>query len=504
MDQIQDFSFTFYFLVVSAFLIISCSKTGTEVAWEVNLPRTGSQSSIRTSDLNNDGVLDIVMGAGENEFIHSKQGILAFDGQTGAILWQQEAKDQVFGSATFYDVNDDGIEDVFIGGRSCLFHALDGGTGKVLWQYDPDQFVDDAILGYARFNFYNSVIVPDQNNDGYLDVLVQNGGNSKIGPGIKEGRFPGVLMLFDSRTGSVLAADTMPDGMESYMSPLYFTQKGSDEQMILFGSGGETFSGNLYLSKLSDLLDKNLSVAMIIAQEEGHGFIAPPVLADINDDGFLDIVAISHASNVSAIDGRDHKLLWKQSIPETECSNSFAVGHFTGDGTPDFFTFVSKGTWPNNTGSLQVLLDGSDGQIIYQNALGCTGFSSPVAYDLNRDGRDEAIVSINVFNCSEGFSGDIGDIENKLMAIDFASGSEYIIEQRHGFKNIFTTPWIGDLDGDGYLDMIHCQYYHNTPYITAFMGMQIKRIRTHIKMLGEANWGAYMGSNTNGIYWSDN
>lgn len=81
-----------------------------ELVWVKNLFRIGSQSSPRATDLTGDGTLDIVMGAGQNEYQHSEQGVLAFDGATGALLWQAESQDQVYGSATFYDVTGDGVE----------------------------------------------------------------------------------------------------------------------------------------------------------------------------------------------------------------------------------------------------------------------------------------------------------------------------------------------------------------------------------------------------------
>ncbi|WP_373495831.1 hypothetical protein [Aquiflexum sp.] len=478
----------------------SCqSKKTSELKWSTDFPVIGSQSSPRAVDLNGDGVLDIVMGAGKNEFQSSNQGIIAIDGVTGEIIWQHEAEDQVYGSATFLDVNDDGIPDVFIGGRSPHFRAIDGKTGELIWKYEY-QYEDHPILQCARFNFNNSVLVPDQNGDGLPDLLTVNGGNAEADPYKMENRFPGVLMLMDSKTGEIMAADTMPDGKESYMSPLTFPQPGSDEHYILFGSGGETFSGNLYLGKLSDLTDQKLSNATIIASETGQGFIAPPVLADINQDGYLDIIAISHASSVFAVDGKNLDLIWQNKIEGTECSNSFAVGYFNKDDIPDFFTFVSKGQWPQNTGSLQVMLDGKSGEIAYLDSLGCTGFSSPVAYDLNKDGIDEAIISINEFDCSR----DIGDqssfpIENKLLAIDFNDRKKWMIDQAKQYKNVFSTPWIGDLDQDGYLDIIYCQYYNHSD-ILSFLGMRIRRIDTHIKIKDPPLWGAYMGTGGNGIF----
>ena len=107
--------------LVAIVFIASCShssKKKSEVIWIKNYPVIGSQSSPRTEDINKDGTLDIIMGAGKNEFQESDMGVLAFDGKTGNVIWKQNAPDQVFGSASFCDVNGDNIKDIFIGGRS--------------------------------------------------------------------------------------------------------------------------------------------------------------------------------------------------------------------------------------------------------------------------------------------------------------------------------------------------------------------------------------------------
>jgi outer membrane protein assembly factor BamB len=481
--------------------LASCTpkRTKSELVWDQNFPVIGSQSSPRATDLNGDGVLDLVMGAGKNEFQHSEQGIIAINGKTGELLWQQEAPDQVYGTPTFQDINGDGVPEVFIGGRSPNLKALDGKTGEVIWTYKY-QYENDPVLKYARFNFYNLIIIPDQNNDGLPDLLTVNGGNAEADPYTTENRYPGVLMVLDAKTGQVLAADTMPDGKESYMTPLCFAQPGSEEHHVIFGTGGETIDGHLYMVRLADLMDQKLSRAKIIASEKGHGFIAPPVLADINQDGAYDIVAISHGSTIFALDGKDQRLLWQQQIPNTESSNSFAVGYFTKDDVPDFFTFVSKGEWPDNTGSLQIMLDGKDGRIAYMDSIGCTGFSSPVVYDLNGDGVDEVILSINEFDCNRHIADRSSfTIVNKLISINFNKKSVSLIDQTPGFKNIFTTPWIGDMDQDGYLDIVHCQYY-NYSDLLSFLGMQVKRISTPVRVKDAPVWGAYMGTKGDGIF----
>ncbi|MGK2861861.1 MAG: hypothetical protein ACSLE0_08000, partial [Chitinophagaceae bacterium] len=256
----------------------------------------------------------------------------------------------------------------------------------------------------------------------------------------------------------------------------------------------------LYLTTIKQLIAKQISSAKIIATEKGHGFIAPPTLADINKDGYIDIIAITHGSKVVAIDGKDQHLLWSKTFPGTECSNSLAPGYFTDDDIPDFFTFISKGVWPNSAGSVEVLIDGKNGNIVYMDSLGCTGFSSPVVYDLNDDGRDEVIISINNFDCSLGYSlKSPRVIENKLIAIDFAKKSIDTLDQAQGFKNIFSTPWIGDIDNDGYLDLIYCQYFHHADLV-AFLGMRIKRIDLPVKIKKPVFWGSFLGSRGDGIF----
>ncbi len=480
--------------------INSCTQRKSELKWEKNIPIIGSQSSFRASDLNKDGILDLVLGAGKNEFQFAEQGIIAFDGANGELLWQQESNDQVFGSAAFYDVTGDGIEDIFIGGRSAVLKAIDGSNGNMIWEFNIG-YEDDSILKLVRFNFYNCVLVPDQNSDGLNDVLAVNGGNFLAPANTEKGREPGVLMLFDSKNGAIIAADTMPDGKESYMSPVAYSQPGSEEVYIVFGSGGERIDGHLYLTTLNDLMNKNISSANVIASEKGHGFIAPPVVADVNADGFYDVIAISHGSKALAIDGKTLKTIWSKKIEDTESSNSFAVGQFTDDDIPDFFTFVSRGQWPDSKGSLQVLFNGKNGNIEFIDSIGCTGFSSPVVYDFNKDGIDDAIISINNYDCSRGFVEQISStLENQLISIDFVKHEINVIDKAQKFKNIFTTPWIGDLDDDGYLDIVYAQYFNDGSFLTSFLGMRARRISSSIKLKKPMIWGAYMGSKGDGVF----
>jgi len=72
--------------------------------------------------LTGDTIMDIVVGGGE-EGVPTSYGMMAFDGATGNMLWNVSANDEVFGSAVFQDITNDGIKDVFMGGRTCKCYA---------------------------------------------------------------------------------------------------------------------------------------------------------------------------------------------------------------------------------------------------------------------------------------------------------------------------------------------------------------------------------------------
>lgn len=493
------------FIFCTFIVSFSCVKKQSELVWNQSFFRIGSQSSPRTADLNSDGVLDIIMGAaGNGEMAPAKQGVLVIDGENGELIWQQAANASVVGSASFQDVNDDGVPDVFIGGRGSFLSALDGKTGAEIWKYHY-AYTNDSILQYAWYNFYNSVWVPDQNGDGLKELLTVNGGNFGAQEGSEKNRYPGVLMLFDSKTGNILAADTMPDGHESYMSPLCFQDAVSQEWKILFGSGGETMSGSLYVSTLKELLDQNLVNADVIATEEGHGFIAPPIITDLNQDGTLDIAAISHAGTITGIDGNNYQTMWKQEFPGMESSNGFGVGHFTSRDRVELLAVMDKGTWPQYTNAHQVLLDGASGSILYHDSLGCFVVSSPVVYDMDHDGYDEAILNINDYQCETEIVDNIPNptkMTYQLIVMDFQKKNHQVIDYMEGFRNIFSTPWIGDMDNDGYLDIVYNAYNHPAD-LNRYLGMSVKRISTPVKMKQPVKWGAYMGSDGSGIFTND-
>lgn len=470
------------------------SALAQESTWIKELPGVGTFSSPRATDLNGDGVKDIVLGAGRVEFIACDSAVVALDGKTGDMLWNVGARDQVFGSANLKDLNGDGVDDVLINGRSAELKAINGKTGEVLWEFfTPSEGQIASEAGW--FNFYNAQFIPDQNNDGMEDILVSNGGDVMVEP-YDPDRPAGNLLVISSLTGELLAKAMAPDGKEIYMSVIVRQVEPDGPYKVVFGTGGETIGGNLFVTTLADVMNEDLSQATKLATSPNKGFIAPPVWVEITGDTYPDIVASAVDGRVLAFDGHSLEPLWSTTLKNTEIYSSLAPGYFTEDEVPDFFLSVAQGTWPKLEWNKQFMINGLNGQIEYVDSMGFYQTSTAVVLDADNDGRDEALLSINYQELNQLYQ---KFFRNMLIMIDFETGAVDQMGRPFKGNNISTTPWIGDLDDDGYMDLIYC-HGTNERHTYTFDGLKVHRISTDIRLHKPIKWGAYMGSAYNGSY----
>jgi hypothetical protein len=288
----------------------------------------------------------------------------------------------------------------------------------------------------------------------------------------------------------------MPDGRETYLSAVVADLRGDGRLDVIFGSGGETVGGHLYRAPLAAVLDGDLSAAVELAASDGKGFIGPPALADITGDGVLDIVANAVDGRMLAFDGADHAGLWQVELPGTEAYTSLAVGYFTEDDVPDFFTSYAVGRWPDLGWSRQFMVDGRTGRIAFTDSLGLYQTASPVVLDYNGDGRDDVLLSVN-FEARNALQQK--RFYTMLVAVDFGIGGALQFGEPFNGSNLTSTPWVGDLDHDGLLDVLFC-HTPDTLHTYVFNGFQVHRIATEIEARKPVVWGAYMGSGYDGVF----
>ena len=477
-----------FFLLLS--FLCAPFEPAAQASWSVPFQGIGTFSSPRLADLNGDGTADVVFGAGREEFKACDSAVIALDGVTGKMLWHVRAEDQIFGSPSFKDINGDAIDDVLIGGRSAELFAINGRTGELIWAFDKKK-------GKQKwYNFYNPQFIRDQDGDGLEDILISNGGNVLAQPYDARKRYAGHLVVLSARDGSVLAKAPMPDNKETYMSVSALPLQDSSDYLVIFGTGGETLGGNLFVTHLSSILKGDLSTARLLDSSADKGYIGPAAWADITGDSFPDIIANAVEGKLVSFDGKTFELIWSVNVPDSEAYSSIAPGLFNEDGVPDFFVSYAAGRWPNLEWSKQVMVDGASGKIVYADSLGFYQTSTPVVLDLDGDGRDEALLSVNIHIFDER---NRKALYNMIASVDFSTGEVKPFTEPLQGSNISSTPWIGDMDHDNLLDIV---YIHgtNTQKTYTFDGMRVNRVATGLPIHSVIRWGSYMGSSYDGVY----
>jgi outer membrane protein assembly factor BamB len=461
-------------------------------SWTSTIPATGTFSSPRVADLNGDGTDDIILGTGRLEFQATDTAVIALDGKTGKMLWHVPAIDQMFGSAIFQDIDQDGHPDVLISGRSSELILISGYSGNVIWRFD----VKAKKNKYKRwFNFYNPQWIPDEDGDGLMDILVSNGGDVKVAA-YDPKRAPGHILIMSSKSGDVLHIAEMPDHKEIYMSITATPLADQSDYEIIYGTGGETIGGHLYRGLLSQVRNGDLSPSILLDSTADRGYIGPAARADVTGDGVTDIFVNAVNGRLLAYDGKSYKKLWETKRPDTETYSSIAIGLFNEDTIPDLFASYAMGSWPKLDWSTQFMADGKTGKIGFIDSLGFYQNGSAVVVDWDGDGKDEVVFSVNFQEIKNGFQ---KFFYNMLVLIDFKTKEVSQISDTYDGNNISSTPWAGDLDHDGFLDIIY-PHGTNNRHTYTFDGLQVHRISTKIPIKKKVKWGSYQGSEYTGVY----
>ena len=218
------------------------TKVPQSIDWEQDFFPAMSEATMELFDMNRDGVTDVVA---VEDFSQCAVRVVAMDGRNGTKFWQKEVNFPAFGVRCELDVNGDNVNDCLLTGRGAGFAAINGQDGSLLWDVDPS-------IAFPPYNFYFPLIVEDLDNDGVNDIINMHGGDGSYKPD-EHNRSPGYLVVVSGKTGQSLVPPMLtPDGHESYMSPVLFKLNGKDD-LILFGTGGETVPGSLWAVSLTSI-----------------------------------------------------------------------------------------------------------------------------------------------------------------------------------------------------------------------------------------------------------
>ncbi len=329
-----------------------------------------TQATVTLADLNSDGKLDIVASGGSGVTVLLGNGDGTFQPpMVYAVLGPfGDLGDASYANVAVGDVNGDGHPDIVTSGGSILF-----GDGKGAFPTRRDYSLSMSAAGAA------SVMLADLDGDGNVDLIFGNGNPAFLSGngtdpflivlfGTGGGKFTGAPMT-TVPTGAEVAADFTGDGIPDLA---IVTPSGIGYQVsVLPGVGDGTFQpasaveGVLYggTPHYAFTADFNrdgkadlaiLTGALVVFLGKGDGTFGAPqslaipdftvnylVTADLNGDGFPDILAVGE-SNIYAFLGKGDGTFSPIAGSIAASNPALAVGDFNGDGKPDL-AFANKG-----------------------------------------------------------------------------------------------------------------------------------------------------------------
>ncbi len=163
---------------------------------------------------------------------------------------------------------------------------------------------------------------------------------------------------------------------------------------------------------------------------------------------------------------------------------------------PDFFVNYGKGTWPTLRDPIQCTVDGRSGEVLQEDTLGRFQYASPVVVDINKDGYDDVVLSVNYVE--EKFETKVP--YNRLVVFDFHQHQVFRLNEPQEGINVSSTPWVGDLDNDGWLDLIYCVVQVKDNNSDHPKQITVHRLEKELYTPERIDWGAYMGSGYDGVF----
>ncbi|MGQ4891474.1 MAG: FG-GAP-like repeat-containing protein [Candidatus Njordarchaeia archaeon] len=393
---------------------------------------------------------------------------------TGKISWVFKTNGSVFSTPALSDVDGDGSLEVVVGSDDGNLYALNGENGSLLWVFKTG--------GAIR----SSPAIGDLNSDGRPEIVF--------------GSYDGNLYALNGENGSLLWNFSVPGYVDRSPTIADIDKDGSPEVVFACNDyityGGEIDdqykASNLYVLRGAD--------GRLVWFTEIPNGVSSPAVGDLNGDGYLDIVVYNTYDKVFVLDGSNGSILWSKYFVSYQyvCvkhtpDSAPVLGDINGDSKLDIIAYRGQISIFSGDGELYSKSDGEienpqDGEFRY--ATDSNGIGTPALGDVNADGKVD-IVTIgsagiyfyiaekHVFKylklwnttypylvpTSPSLADFTGDHVPEVVATD-GRGNILIVSGIDGKvlwsthmgnstkPDYMTSPVIGDIDGDGDLDIV--------------------------------------------------
>ncbi|MBS1519259.1 MAG: FG-GAP repeat protein [Bacteroidetes bacterium] len=455
---------------------------------EINMANANFGNAVSTAgDVNGDGYSDVIVGARYYTNGQQSEGgaFVYYGSETGlsnAPDWISEGNQ----TAAFYgtsvstagDVNGDGFSDVVIGAPQ--FSNLQSGEGRVFLYLGSTSGLATSEAWSAESNridanFGNSIaLAGDVNGDGYSDIIV---GANKLGVGQEN---EGKVFVYHGFTGGLPATANWTAESNQYHAEFgssVFTAgdvNGDGYSDVIIGSdkydNGEVDEGRVFVYHGSNIgLSNTANWTAESNQASAYFGSSVSTAGDVNGDGYSDvIVGAKFYVNGQASEGRAFiysgspagllsNPFWIDEVNEENANFGTSVciaGDVNGDGFSDVIVGAPNidNTFTNEGGAF--VYYGSSGNIntSYKITLQ-NSLSNAIAGDVNGDGYSDVITGDPYHSGPENQEGIVNVFFGSSTGTSPIPGWSFEINiVNANFGTRVSTA--GDVNSDGYADVI--------------------------------------------------
>jgi outer membrane protein assembly factor BamB len=333
-----------------------------------------SVSDLAIGDFNNSGNLDII-AVGFDDFIH------AIDGSTGTSLWKKYLGPIFINAVSVGDVNLDGIDDVgyaheYVVGSDNYYGVLDGTDGSEFWEQTVTYYGSDVLLA-------------DIDDDGYVEAVF----------GMHYADDHAEIHVYDGLSGA--QEWTYDFGSMDHVNGCFYLQAfdldyDKDLDLVVGNNLGHR---NIYV------FDGDVDTPALISEDLTR-FPHEITVGDVDNDGFLDLVAASF-DRVQIVNATTGNEMWYYSvsgrIDGVRCAD-FDSDNWTdiaAGGGADYAPDPTTTVW-----TLRAIIT----PLVWEYNFGENGNALAVV-DLNQDGHDDVITVVSVDDKATAIDGKTGDVE---------------------------------------------------------------------------------------------
>jgi len=361
-----------------------------------------------------------------------------------SLLWGYQTGGNIDWSPAIADLDNDSYLEVIIGSGDGNLYAIHH-NGTLYWSYNLSSTTVRNSAAIADVNFDGKPEVITESNNNQITAIYGNGSlmwtgahdtgqcSPAIGdvlPGNNRLEIVGCKGVFDGLTGASLCGFT---GRDDAAPTVYDVDGDGTQEMIVRRTSGSLMILNATASGSCNI-ERETAAGL-----EGYSLVA----GDVNDDGWIEIVAptsVGGADRIVAFNSSNLAEVWHFDIPNTTPSSPMTISptivDLDGDNRTDFLAADING--------YVFALYGNNGSTKWTRKLNEEIQSGPAVGDVNGDGVLEIICG----------SQNTGGTKGNVSVLDATSGNVISTFKTEGSNAIKSEPTIGDIDGNGQLDML--------------------------------------------------